>query len=194
MSGQYHHGLLALKRCAKKFVFKSKYRTNTLTDNEINTVAQANETNSRAQTPRSSNSPGEYVGFLSAIARADHNPERTTREIEEPNFDQKLEKDIISFSNSIQLYRSEIIHKTKFSSDFWLSRGECNQMKYPILCNLASILSCILSSSASIERHFSTCGNVIKKNAGNIGVDLFISRCMIKANLDIIKYIDAFDY
>ena len=71
--------IISAEEICPKVVFESKYRTNTLTDNEKNVVGQVNETNSRAQTPRILNSPGEYLGFFSAITRADHNPVRTTR-------------------------------------------------------------------------------------------------------------------
>ena len=94
MSGQYHGGLLSLKKCAKKFVFESQYRSNTSAENDLNTDELANDTNSRAQTPIILASPGECVGFLSTIVRADHNPERLIREIEESNFDQQLDREL----------------------------------------------------------------------------------------------------
>ena len=196
MSGQYHRGLLALKKCAKKFVFDANNHTNNSPEDEHISVSQVNENNSRSNTPRilSPASPGSYIGFFNSFMRADSNPERNSREVEESQFNQQLEKEINLFSNAIQFNRGEILHKTKHSSDFWLKREQNNQLVYPILSNLALIFNCIPSSSASIERYFSTCGYVIKKNAGNIGIDLFIARCLIKSNLDIIKNLDEFDY
>ena len=84
----------------------------------------------------------------------------------------------------------KIIH----SSELWLSVDDENKPMFHILSELALIFSCIPSSSAAIERYFSICGCVIKKNAGNHRVDLFFARCMIKCNMEIIKNMKAFDY
>ena len=63
-----------------------------------------------------------------------------------------------------------------------------------MLSKLARILINIKSSSSCIERYFSICGFVSKKNRTNIGDDLFKAKCMLRANIEILKEINGISY
>jgi hypothetical protein len=74
--------------------------------------------------------------------------------------------------------------------EFWLS----NANKYLILFQLAVIMLNINSSSACIERYFSICGFNSRKDSGNTHDDLFISRCMLRANVQTLIELNNISY
>ena len=59
---------------------------------------------------------------------------------------------------------------------------------FPNLTKAALILYNIPASSAFIERFFSICGITCRKNAGNMGAKMIISRSMLKANLNLLDF------
>ena len=193
MSGQYHLCLEALRKCAKKYIFEQRFPTSSTETTELESVSQAS--NIEPQTPlvQSQASPGSYTGFFTAFGDTESAPRRT-REVEEEMFDNDLEQELKAFKNTIQRNNGEILKKIKYSSEFWLSADKDNKPIYPILSQLALRLAALPSSSASIERYFSVFGNILKKNANSMGVDLFIARAMIKANIDIVKTLREFEY
>ena len=52
---------------------------------------------------------------------------------------------------------------------------------------LALMLSNINCSSAMVERYFSICGFVQDKRKMNISTELFMSRCLLRANINILN-------
>lgn len=93
----------------------------------------------------------------------------------------------IQFKNELRTFRECLEtcglvykHSTKF---FWNE----NALKLPILQKLARIILNISSSSASIERFFSLCGFVCDSRRARMDDDLVIIRCLLKANIELIK-------
>ena len=82
------------------------------------------------------------------------------------------------------------IQEINSTASFWIR----NVTKYPLLSKLARILLNIKSSSSCIERYFSICGFSSKKQSSNIGSDLFISRCLLRANIEILRELNEITY
>lgn len=57
----------------------------------------------------------------------------------------------------------------------------------PRLARLALVLLNLSVSSAFIERFFSICGIICKKNSGNMKDELIVTRSMLKANMKILE-------
>ena len=71
----------------------------------------------------------------------------------------------------------------KSTTKFWKE-----QMKeLPTLSRLAFILLNIPSSSAFIERFYSICGNVCKRECGNMTPETIIQRSFLKANTKFLE-------
>ena len=117
-------------------------------------------------------------------------PEPAKNELDLEIFKNSLQKEVENFRLFLldkNYANLETINSTK---SFWLK----NISSFPNLSKLASILLNINSSSSFIERYFSICGFSSKKNRSNIGVDLFIKRCMLRANIDILKQLNTISY
>ena len=54
----------------------------------------------------------------------------------------------------------------------------------------------VYGTSASIERYFFRCGFISKKQASNMGLYLFIQKCILSGNLDnvILEFIKGIKY
>ena len=98
-------------------------------------------------------------------------------------FNLELIEEIKKFKAFLTANNNEVILTTINSREFWYR----NQENFPKLSELAKILLNISSSSAFVERFFSICGIVNKKNCQNITVDLFTTRCFLKANMKILN-------
>ena len=98
-------------------------------------------------------------------------------------FNLNIEKEISEFNSIISHKNFKIIQNINSTSKFWRE----NVNKFPLLSLLARALAVIKSSGACIERYFSICGFSNKKRSSAAGKDLFISRCILRANIDILK-------
>ena len=148
------------------------------------TTAIPNEqTRKEQQTPKptqqmqSPNTLSIFKKFLSKKVDENHVPISVdtlarTQKIE-------LKKEVGEFSN---LVASEEFSKVRWSTkQFWQS----HQLKFPKLFKLSRVLLNIPTSSAFIERFFSICGIISKKRSMNMDDELFIARCLFKANIHI---------
>ena len=197
MKGEYKLGLEAVKRCAKKYIFNKNSTVNKNINERLYQESQVSNSNlnNDNETPRvlSQVSTGSYVGMYNSYTEPDSEPQRI-REVEEEKFEKELEEELNLYKKTIQEKNCELLKNIKHSSEFWKSINSESHQNYVILYELALRLAAIPSSSAAIERYFSVCGNILKKNASSISVDLFIARCMIKANIEIIKGLEPFLY
>ena len=101
-----------------------------------------------------------------------------------------VEKEVKALSVFIRENNYANLKKVTSTKHFWLS----NANKYPILFQLAVIMLNINSSSACIERYFSICGFNSRKDSGNTHDDLFISRCMLRANVQTLIELNNISY
>ena len=81
-----------------------------------------------------------------------------------------------------KLIENNVCHN-KTTAFFWKTYGR----ELSHLRKLALILLNIPSASSFIERHYSLCGAVCEKRRGNMKPESVIMRCMLKANLSILK-------
>ena len=99
----------------------------------------------------------------------------------------KKEKQINEIESELEklkkILNTEKIMKCFSSQHFWLS----NSKNFPNLFKLACFLLNISSSSACIERYFSICGFINKKQSSNSYTDLFLDRCLLRANISILN-------
>jgi len=105
-----------------------------------------------------------------------------------------VEKQVRALSVFIRENNYANLKKVTSTKQSWLS----NANKYPILFQLAVIMLNINSSSACLERYFSICGFKCgfnsRKDSGNTHDDLFISRCMLRANVKILLELNNISY
>jgi hypothetical protein len=105
-------------------------------------------------------------------------------------FKLNLQKEVDDFKSHLSANNFKIIHQIKSTATFWIK----NVIKFPLLSKLALVLLNIKSSSSSVERYFSICGFGSKKNRGNICDDLYKTRCMLRANIEILKRMNKISY
>ncbi len=87
--------------------------------------------------------------------------------------------------------KNSCLKSIQSSKTFWLE----NNAKFPLFIELAIITLNINSSSAAVERYFSTCGFINNERAANASSELFTARCCLRANITImneLKKIDCF--
>lgn len=118
------------------------------------------------------------------------NEKRQESQLDEEIFKNSLQAEVEKYKAFLIEKNYYNLHNISSSKCFWLK----NSTTYPLLTKLASILLNINSSSAFIERYFSICGFASKKNRSNIGEDLFIKRCMLRANIDILNQLNNISY
>ena len=94
-----------------------------------------------------------------------------------------IKKEVEKLRNLLYHNNSKLIYESQSSENLWLE----NNKEYPYLSKLALVLSNINSSSAFIERFVSICGFVQDKRKMNIIQDLFITRCLLRANIKILN-------
>jgi len=105
-------------------------------------------------------------------------------QIEEELKKQKLIKEIESELDEFKkILTTELILRCFSTQHFWLS----NSKNFPYLFKLSCYLLNISSSSACIERYFSICGFINKKQSSNSYTDLFLDRCFLRANISILN-------
>ena len=97
----------------------------------------------------------------------------------------QLANEIDNFTKFLQ--SKEFFDKSFSSKQFWIKNGK----KFSNLSKLTLILLNILASSSCVERYFSICGVVCQKRNSHSNDDLIISRCLLKANMPILKEINA---
>ena len=129
------------------------------------------------------NSAGSCDKFYSHFFPEDRAPQ----DFEE--FQIKLNDELEKYKLLLYAKGKSIINTTKSTSSFWREKSE----KLPMLAKLAEILLNINSSSASVERYFSICGLVQNKRACNSDTQFFISKCVLRANLNILTELCQID-
>ena len=92
----------------------------------------------------------------------------------------ELEKEILKLADILaQAEKLKDITNRKFWNKY--------MDEMPRLARLALVLLNISVSSAFIERFFSICGIICKKNSGNMKDELIVTRSMLKANMKILE-------
>jgi len=178
--GCFSSGIKAIVEVGEKFLFKVKTA-------EEDEVLVENETTEDASTPAlrtPASASQKYFGKFFSKEIIDK--EDLTLEY----FKLKLQKDVDDFKSHINANNFKIFHQIKSTATFWIK----NVIKFPLLSKLALVLLNIKSSSSSIKRYFSICGFGSKKNRGNICDDLYKTRCMLRANIEILKRMNKISY
>ena len=171
--GYLTKGLEGLPHCARLFLFQS---------NETSENIEAKS----AEVPNSAASDSQK--FFSNTFKADKEVQNIELDLE--IFMRDVEKEVKALSVFIRENNYANLKKVTSTKHFWLS----NANKYPILFQLALIMLNINSSSACIERYFSICGFNSRKDSGNTHDDLFISRCMLRANVKTLIELNNISY
>jgi hypothetical protein len=167
-----------LRATAKQFRFRSQIAR--LRNNYVaNTIAAAVESTSPIETPLITTPIGQSYFEFNA-EEAFHNLEAET---ELAQFEDALH-------HEIEVFKKITTNKNFVSSQistrqFWFDQVD----DLPLLSELALVLLSILSSSAFIERFFSICGFCTRKYH-NLEDDLLEMRCMMHANINILKELE----
>jgi hypothetical protein len=179
--GSFTSGIASLAECADQYLFKTQKEP---TVNETgNEDSQEIPNSPIAKTPASASQKAFNQFFDNDCL---FNKEDMQHETLKLNFKKEVEE----FQKLISANNYKAISTIKSTSSFWIQ----NATKFPLLSKLARILINIKSSSSCIERFFSICGFNSKKNRGNIGDDLFTCRCILRANIDILKELNNISY
>ena len=146
---------------------------------------QSNETSENTEV-RSAEVPNSAASDSQKLFSNTFKDEKEVRNIELDLeiFMRDVEKEVKALSVFIRKNNYANLKKVISTKQFWLS----NANKYPILFQLAIIMLNINSSSACLERYFS------RKDSGNTHDDLFISRCMLRANVKILLELNNISY
>ena len=152
---------------------------------------QSNETSENTEV-RSAEVPNSAASDSQKFFSNTFKDEKEVRNIELDLeiFMRDVEKEVKALSVFIRENNYANLKKVISTKQFWLS----NANKYPILFQLAVIMLNINSSSACLERYFSICGFNSRKDSGNTHDDLFISRCMLRANVKILLELNNISY
>ena len=119
--------------------------------------------------------------FLDELLRDDEGLIKKNKEPEKFKIEVELEKeikiltDILSKPDALRGIKSNIVFWSKYKTQM------------PRLSRLALVLLNINVSSAFIERFFSICGIICKKQSGNMSDDMIITRSILKTNIEILK-------
>jgi len=175
--GSFSGGIAALPECASKFLFKKKE-----TVNESENTNETNLITPTIQTPASASQNTFNKFFDKDIFEKN----KLEQEVLQLNF----RKEVDEFQKLISVNSYKIITTLNSTASFWIK----NVVKFPLLSKLARLLINIKSSSSCIERFFSICGINSKKNRGNIGDDLFVMRCLLRANIDILRELNKISF
>lgn len=158
-------GLRSLRLVYFKFLYEEK-------------LQDAEEVNS----PSSSGSETDDDGyFLDELMKDDEGLIDKNKEPEKYKIELELEREI-KFLTDI-LSKPEALKGIKSNIVFWSKYK--NEM--PRLSRLAIVLLNINASSAFIERFFSICGIICKKQSGNMSDEMIITRSILKTNIEILK-------
>ena len=102
--------------------------------------------------------------------------------ISKENFKTQINKELDLFRKILTENNSKVIKDTKSTSNFWIN----NSSTLPYLSDLSLHSINISSSAAYIESCFSICGFVEDRRRMNITLGLFLTRCMLRANIHIL--------
>ena len=105
--------------------------------------------------------------------------ESTRKEI----FRKEIATEILNFRKPLLKNGAKIINECESTTDFWND----NKKQFPKISELAKILLNINSSSAFIERFFCICGFIQDKRKGNITIDFFKLKCLLRANIKLLN-------
>ena len=125
--------------------------------------------------------PNPQNGFHSTFFQADsvEIDLSTRKEI----FEKEIVTEIFNFRKLLLKDGSKIINECESTTDFWNE----NKKRFPKISELAKILLNINSSSAFIERFFSICGFIQDKRKGNITIEFFKMKCLLRANIKLLN-------
>ena len=147
------------------------------------TAAELSQQTTSTPKPSASNKPqtptkfGFLKKFLTRKSEENTSPIAIDTLLRNEKLD--LEKEVSAFST---LVTSEEFRSLSWNTkDFWLS----HKITFPKLFKLARVLLNIPASTAFIERFFSICGIICKQRSMNMDDELFIARCIFKANINI---------
>lgn len=119
--------------------------------------------------------------FLDELLKDDEAIDIKNTEPEKFKINTELDKEIKYLTEILS--KREVLIAIKSNLSFWSK----HQDSMPRLSRLAITLSNINASSAFIERFFSICGIICKKQRGNMNDDMIITRSILKSNIDILK-------
>lgn len=186
--GKLTEGCNALKQAAV-FFFNPEREDSQIQDDFV--VSTSNQSASNvtpaifSPNPSSSNQSNIFFGPSQPI---------NNRILENDNLEDKLDDEIRIFkdtiSNNNYIILKEMNAEIKDISNFFKHHGN----KFPYLKKLAYLLLCMNSSSSCIERFFSVCGFVNKKNSTNIRYCLFKAKCLLRANFKYLKELNNISY
>lgn len=137
------------------------------------------EDNTILSLPSNSESDGEGQFFNDLMKDDDF--EQNNKESEMIKIELELEREVIKLAELLS--KHDKISKINSNKKFW----QKNIDEMPRLTRLATVLLNINVSSAFIERFFSICGIICKKNSGNMRDETIITRSMLKANINILE-------
>jgi hypothetical protein len=182
--GFFTNGIESLKIIASRFLLNTNELNNQQNSSESNLLIRTNE---QATSPSIISPNTGFEEFANHFFNSDNATQTQLNiEIKEDEIKKEIEQfRILLFNNNYA-----ILNEINSSKKFWIE----NANKFPNLKNLSLILFNTNASSAFLERYFSLCGFVSKKNSCNISVDLFIARCLLRSNIKLINHLNKISY
>lgn len=183
-SGYFTKCIESLKHCAFRFLNPKNNENSSLSPQPSeNNIEEENNLNSPCFTSPVSASDRFFTSFFA-------DDFISQKELSNEVLKNEICKEIESFKKILSDNNFSMINRISSTKTFWIENGD----KLPQLQKLALILLNINSSSACIERYFSICGFASKKERSNISTDLFINRCLLRANISILKDLNEISY
>jgi hypothetical protein len=180
--GSFTGGISSLAESADQYLFKTQKEPTEISQENLEDFQENNPVTPNLKTPASASQKAFNHFFDKDLI----NKEDMQYEMLKLNFTKEVEE----FHKLISSKNFKIVPTINSTASFWIK----NAIKFPLLSKLARLLINIKSSCACIERFFSICGFNSKKNRGNIGDDLFTCRCILRANIDILKELNNISY
>lgn len=171
-----------------------------LNDVAFEFLCSSNEKNDAGDEEESESSqeeiPSSQATVLSWKGKSANKAKATNVEIQRFAFDKEFEGQLKNYTSLLST--EDFLNQIKSSRDFWHYKKveykrKSNVIAHPhhdnkfnIIRTLAIIFLNIPASSAYIERFFSICGVIADSRKANQKSDLFITRCMLKANIHLL--------
>jgi hypothetical protein len=182
--GFFTNGIESLKIIASRFLLNTNELNNQQNSSESNLLIRTNE---QATSPSIISPNTGFEEFSNHFFNSDNATQTQLNiEIKEDEIKKEIKQFRILLSNNNYAFLNEI----NSSKKFWIENAD----KFPNLKNLSLILFNINASSAFLERYFSLCGFVSKKNSCNISFDFSIARCLLSSNIKLIKHLNKISY
>ena len=179
-TGLFHNSFDSIRIISQEFLFKKKSTksTNNLSK-QTGPIGQSDAGTPKITTPADITSPTNF--FHTQFFANDQ--ALTNEEVEKEAFTREINLEIEKLRKILTENNSKVILETKSTKYFWID----HLSEFPHLSKLALMLSNINCSSAMVERYFSICGFVQDKRKMNISTELFMSRCFLRANKNILN-------